>query len=613
MMDVTGADDDEEEKSRELAGDVIRNQKKENDDDDEEDETKASSCRKKRRIIEERRRRLLFGFSAVYTFLYVGSFFGWGPMQLMLEDNGSYSWKCTTTTTATTATTTSSSNSSQNENDTSTVCSEQTYALLRINLIATVTQISSPLLGQFVDAYGATSGFVFFSGSLWMGLILLTIASSSVRYSSSFPAADVVVALDRLLYVAFCFLAMATWMGGLLTVHTGLFFTGHARSRVIFTLNACFDAGAIFYLFLWWLSQSQVNANNDAASLTIVAAGFLFSAVIVTSASLYLWIVTVPQQQGPDEIETSTTAVDVLTPNALDVVDEAIDAVSEKSASMNSDMQLHEMTQASAAGAKGAEGSNSQQQQPSISWLSSEQQQQHQPPPQNINDTGTGSCYVLVAARTPRLQLQSTPYLLLCAYFAIHTTSNQWNLATQRDFLAYLGDNEQDNKYLTIFTLLMPASILALPLVDYAILHFGFVGAFQSINVLSFSYTVIKVSSSNLNVQILGFILFSFYRCFLFGVSISFLPTLIGPNVVGKAVGILYAVAGILSFVNIPLAKLAVERLDGNFFIPNLIYCLFAIPCIVLAFMIGRRIKQEDLAKSSMRDGDSEREPQSVK
>jgi hypothetical protein len=30
----------------------------------------------------------------MYTFLFGGGFYGWGPMQLMLEENGSHSSKC---------------------------------------------------------------------------------------------------------------------------------------------------------------------------------------------------------------------------------------------------------------------------------------------------------------------------------------------------------------------------------------------------------------------------------------------------------------------------------------------------------------------------------------
>jgi hypothetical protein len=192
--------------------------------------------------------------------------------------------------------------------------------------------------------------------------------------------------------------------------------------------------------------------------------------------------------------------------------------------------------------------------------------------------------YVIIAERSPRQQLTCLPALMLCLYFGIHTTANQWALTTTRDFLAYLGDNELSNRYLTIFTLLMPASLVALPFVDVMISRFGFYGGFQCTNALALGYNLIRTSSDNLNVQILGFIFFSFFRCFLYGVTFSFLPTILAPNVTGKASGLLFFTAGVTAFLNIPLANLAVETYDGNFFVPNLVYTILVVPCIAAAW-----------------------------
>jgi len=168
-----------------------------------------------------------------------------------------------------------------------------------------------------------------------------------------------------------------------------------------------------------------------------------------------------------------------------------------------------------------------------------------------------------------------------------------WNLTTMRDFLAYLGDDELDNKYLTIFALMMPVSILGLPFVDTVVLRFGFTGGLQGVNVLALSYSAIKVLSTNLNVQIVGFILFSFYRCFLFSVTFGFLPILLAESVVGKAAGIMYAIAAVASFLNIPLANLAVQQFDGNFLVPNLVMMILILPCFLAAWGLGRYMKRE--------------------
>jgi uncharacterized membrane-anchored protein YitT (DUF2179 family) len=57
---------------------------------------------------------------------------------------------------------------------------------------------------------------------------------------------------------------------------------------------------------------------------------------------------------------------------------------------------------------------------------------------------------------------------------------------------------------------------------------------------------------------------------------------------------------GAVSFVNIPLALLAVQVFDGNFFWSNMIYLLGTLPCIGLAWMMGQGIKKEAAAKKKL-------------
>ena len=201
----------------------------------------------------------------------------------------------------------------------------------------------------------------------------------------------------------------------------------------------------------------------------------------------------------------------------------------------------------------------------------------------------TGS-YVLVSdMNTPFHQLTSKPCLMIILYFAIHNSANYFTTSTTRDYLSYLGDDNQNNYYLTLFTLLMPASLLALPFVDYITIHLGFIGGLQTVNILGISFLLIRVFETRLNyMQIVGFILSSFYRCFLGGVVFSYLPTLLSNKVVGKAMGLLYMANAIIMFINIPLANYAIKEFDGNFMIPNLIYVILLLPCIVLATMLGR-------------------------
>jgi hypothetical protein len=208
--------------------------------------------------------------------------------------------------------------------------------------------------------------------------------------------------------------------------------------------------------------------------------------------------------------------------------------------------------------------------------------------------------YVLIADRSPMQQLWSKQFVSLVLFFAIHATQDMFTVTTARGFLSYMGDDETGNTYLAIFTLLAPVSILGLPFLDWILNQYGYHAGFQLINVLAIGHGIVMVSSESLNVQILGFLVASFFRCFLYATTFSFVPTFLGAQVVGKGSGILPCVTGIFGFVNIPLAHWAVNGLDGNFFYPNLLFTLLVLPCIGLAWIMGKGIGREQRVKPSV-------------
>jgi len=53
--------------------------------------------------------------------------------------------------------------------------------------------------------------------------------------------------------------------------------------------------------------------------------------------------------------------------------------------------------------------------------------------------------------------------------------------------------------------------------------------------------------------------------------------------------------------VNTPLAAVAINRLDGNFFWPNLVLTLASIPCVAMAWYIGWDIQRNEQAKDNYR------------
>jgi hypothetical protein len=488
--------------------------------------------------LQERRRLGLMIFASLNTFFLVGALLGWGPMQLLLEQNGNFASKC-----------------SVEEQESGIICADQTKALVNLQFYTLMSQITSPVLGELVDRFGSTFLCYCMTCLNWLGLIFLIVAAKYV--------------IDPLVYAAFQFLAFSTWMGGLLTVQTGLVFAGRTRSRVIYMLNALFDAGSITYLGLWAIGE------NSNLSLAQIIGGYFAFSVLIFGGSCYFWAVAKPvQSEEGVKIAEKDPTVPSDPNNSEEGKDDVGDSTVEESEGMTgpADLEARETTPV------GDDNTDMCV------------DQEHLIPP----TTAMNGAYEVVSSRTPFKQLTSLPFFLVGTFFVIHMASNQWVLTTTRDFLGYLGDNEVNNKYLTIFTLIMPASVAALPFTDATIHRFGFHGGFQAINILALGYSLIRLLSDNLNIQIIGFVLFAFYQSFLYGVVFSYIPTLLAQNVVGKAMGILYAVGGLSSLLNIPLSTLAIRKRD--FFIPNLMYTILLLPCFAAALGLGHFMKMERAA-----------------
>lgn len=612
-------------------------------------------------------RNFLFVLTCVYVFWYAGAFFGYGPMQLMLERQGAFSSLCddadlpddeqvATTGTGTTTTT----------------CPEQNAMLLNVQFVAQLTMMASPLLGAWCDKNGPAEvvGGLFVSGAL--GILLLAIATSNLS-------------IDWLLFPSFLCSGLMAQIAGLMTVQTGLIFDRpRTRNRVISALNALYDAGAITYLILWYIDT------NTVLTLPIISALNLALFVVVVGSAIMGWYKITGKrgvadtsskilssqdnnknnvdgcddnEECKEEINADMTHTspamdfsrvdsDVVAPNGpsaddcskrlvprqkkiswRDGFEDDLSDDDDKARGANdvADRSALEIAKASAPdrgeddqdnfgdGDKNDEnGASTTRRKMSLSErassiilrrLSLSRNGQKLNPKTSITfgrvdddadcieeavpDPPGPRPYVLIASRPALDQLRSSQFLTLAAFFAFHHSRNTWTLTTTRDFLAYLGDDDTGNKYLAIFTLLTPASVLGLPFVDKIVHKGGYSAGLHVVNALAFLQGIIQVSSDNLNVQVIGFVFYSFYRCFLFSVCFSCLPAFLDGVVLGKGYGLLIFGGGVLSLMNIPLSNAAVQKLGGDFFVPNLIYTILCVPCIILVWLIHRGFKRE--------------------
>ncbi|KAL7471571.1 hypothetical protein ACHAXS_011859 [Conticribra weissflogii] len=476
----------------------------------------------------DRLRHILLGSTCLYIFFYTGAFYGWGPMQLMLEDSGHFSSRC-------------------NEDEQDLPCPKQSSILLNVQFVACLMMILSPLMGAAIDNFGtsAVMNITFLVGAL--GLVFLTIATS--------------LGIDWMLFPTFLLIGFMSVVTGLFTVQTGLLYPeGKSRDRVISGLNALLDAGGMTYLVLWYIVE------NAGVALPAMCGIYLGFYVLIMGVATFCWM-----QVRKLQISNESGGLEVGSFDDLDEYAENETNLDAIKSTTNEDP-----------------------------CDKSEGGEQLEDIVENEIRNDTKSRYIIISHRPPSKQLMSKQFLTLAAFFAFHQSHNTWILTTTKDFLSYLGDDEYGNRYLSIFTLLTPVSILGLPFVDMILRKYGYSIGLHFINLLGIAVGLVKVTSTNLSVQVVGFVIYSFYRCFIFSITFSCLPTFLGVDVLGKGCGFLILYGGILSFiVNIPLSNVTMNRLGGDFFTANLLYLIGCLPCVAFCEIVRKGFAIEKIAKQS--------------
>lgn len=481
-------------------------------------------------------RYALLTLASLYTFFFVGAPFGWGPMQRMLELAGAFAYLC-------------------DEDSDADSCAEQSQTLINIGFMTSTLSVVTPLLGTAIDRYGAPTVAYFMCGCGLLGSGLLVVVSALHTSASSW-----------MYWIAFGLLGLETFTGSLLSVQVGLLFRDVTQIRIIMWLNSLFDAGSVSYLLLWTVQESL--------DWTFVQVAGLYFGIGLTLyiPAVYYWTIS-----AKEDDPNSQSAVKNSEWERLHQQEAADDGSEESTLSVSQSLRFYQQSHVVMSMQYSIVSRNPF---PDTIYGS-------------INEDIEDENHVLVADRKPMEQLLSMPYIMLVFFFAVSQISCNWSLITAADFLASLGDN---GLYLKIFTLMQPASVLSLPLVDSVVQRYGFGAAFQAVNGINFIYILIKCTSTSLHWQVITFLCVAVVRCFLYACVFSFLPQLLSPDVVGRGTGFLAMVGGLASVANIALSSLT--KLNG-FFIPNVIYLCAVFPCTGAAWYVNRVIHLEGKIKAS--------------
>jgi len=482
-------------------------------------------------------RKGLLAMATCYTFLFVGAIFGWGPMEVMLEDAGAFASQCAP--------------------DEPLPCPKQSETIINIGMLAICTNCLTPFAGFAIDKFSGPNVATYYMSPMAIG------GAGIVSF-----AAFNVGSYDYLFWIGFSMLGLATFCGSLLSVQVGLYFSGQTSTRIIMFLNALFDAGSVTYLFL------MLGISAAGLSFGQVTLVYFFVALFCYGLGIFFWNTAVPESesgfslddQGLDEEEKLLIAKETMSVSAS--LREFAAGQGVNGTDMKSTLTSYRESLRPGGDTGGKYGA----------VASGEADK--------VIDDG----YVNICDRSPKDQLLSVPFACLVLFFSFNMLSCNWTLTTAAAFLSELGD---DGKYLSLFTMAQPASVLAVPLVDMIVGAFGFVGAFHATNCLAVTTILLKMFFTNLNIVVLHGVTVAVMRCFLYAGTFSYLPQLLGPSVVGSGAGILSATGGFLSFLNMPLVTLSQKY---GFYLIDILYLGVAVPTFIMGYVVGLTIKKEGKA-----------------
>jgi hypothetical protein len=207
----------------------------------------------------------------------------------------------------------------------------------------------------------------------------------------------------------------------------------------MFLLNTLFEAGAVTHSFLSYISQAT------RGSLTaIITSGYGVLGLLVYVGGLYYWSTADPGVEDSEYDSTTESIGEASSQNNESIVEKPDQGEAKV---------LAPVTNEQVDGPEPKPSSDNQEED-TVGTKEKETEEDL-----SIGDRrellasaklAAGddiNYYVIVAERRPREQLTSLPCFLVLVFFVLYVWATDWNLKPQRDFLAYLVDDEQNNKY----------------------------------------------------------------------------------------------------------------------------------------------------------------------
>ncbi|KAK3265064.1 hypothetical protein CYMTET_26227 [Cymbomonas tetramitiformis] len=166
-------------------------------------------------------------------------------------------------------------------------------------------------------------------------------------------------------------------------------------------------------------------------------------------------------------------------------------------------------------------------------------------------------------------QLRTPQFWWFTAWMAITVLRTCFELGTIYDQMLWrTGSVEEAEKQTALFNLLILTSAVFTPAVGYILDRRGLGDAFMLINSLGIiCYGILLVPV--LELQPVGFILFSIFRAFNFAAATAYVGGVFGRGSFGRIYGLASMSSGLFTLLQYPIVLLTIKHFDGDYTIAN--------------------------------------------
>ena len=187
-------------------------------------------------------------------------------------------------------------------------------------------------------------------------------------------------------------------------------------------------------------------------------------------------------------------------------------------------------------------------------------------------------------------QLGTFDFVLVLTFASVHMLRCNFYIETVNEILASMGDD--DATYANIFSFVLPAGVVFVPLIEATVRQLGVVGTLHVTNALGVLFGALLLIPS-LYLQVINFAIFACFRAYLYATLSTFIAITFGVSTMGRVIGFTFTSAAIVTLLQYPAAAMAEGRHNNDFTIVNLIMLLASTVPIGLAYVYVRSTQQQ--------------------